>query len=96
MNILVLDGSYFFLEGYGMVFVILIDINDNVLIFELLVYKVKIVENFLVGIYLVNVIVKDLDYGVNVYILYFMSYFKFKIDFKIGSIIMIGKLDWER
>lgn len=81
LNILVLDGSYYLFEGFGMVFIILLDVNDNELWFESLVYIVMILEKFLVGSFFVNFIVKDFDYGVNFDIFYFMNYFKFIIDF---------------
>ncbi|XP_068675919.1 protocadherin Fat 4-like [Montipora foliosa] len=96
LNISALDGSYFPLEGYGTVFVTLTDINDNVPIFESLVYKVKIAENSPVGTHLVNVTAKDPDHGVNADISYSMSHSKFKIDSKTGSITTTGKLDRER
>lgn len=95
LNVLVLDGSYYLLEGFGIVFVILLDVNDNILRFDELVYKVIILEEFLVGSLFVNFIVNDLDYGINFDIFYFMNYFMFKIDFKIGSVIIIKELDWE-
>lgn len=95
LNVSALDGSYFPLEGYGAVFVTLTDINDNVPMFESLVYKVTIGENSPVGALLVNVSAKDPDYGVNADISYLLSHPKFQIDPKTGSITTTGELDRE-
>lgn len=95
LNISALDGSYYPLEGFGMVFVSLSDINDNTPTFELLVYKVTISENSPLGSYLVNLTAKDPDLGINANISYSMNHPKFTIDPKTGSVTTKGGLDRE-
>lgn len=95
LNISALDGSYFPLEGFGMVFVTLSDINDNAPTFELLVYKITIPENSPIGSFLVNMTAKDPDVGINADISYSMNHHKFAINPKTGSVTTTGKLDRE-
>ena len=95
LNVSALDGSYYPLEGFGMVYVALSDINDNAPTFDLLVYKVTIPENSPVGSYLVNLTAKDQDLGVNADISYSMNHPKFTIHSKTGSVTTTGKLDRE-
>ena len=95
LNVSALDGSYYPLEGFGMVYVTLSDINDNAPTFDLLVYKVTIPENSPVGSYLVNLTAKDQDLGINADISYSMNHPKFTIHSKTGSVTTTGKLDRE-
>lgn len=95
LNISALDGSYYPLEGFGMVFVTLSDINDNTPTFDLLVYEVTISENSPIGSYLVNLTAKDPDIGSNADISYSLDDPKFKIDSKTGSVTTKGELDRE-
>lgn len=95
LNISALDGSYYPLEGFGTVFITLSDVNDNVPRFEKLVYTVTISEESPVGSFLVNLTVKDPDYGINSDITYSMDDPKFTIDPKTGSVTTKGELDRE-
>jgi len=95
LNISALDGSYYPLEGFGMVFITLSDINDNKPRFESLVYTVTISEDSPVGSFLVNLTAKDPDYGVNSDISYSMDHPKFIIDSQTGSVTTKGELDRE-
>ena len=96
LNVSALDGSYYPLEGFGMVYVTLSDINDNAPAFELLVYKVTIPENSPVGSYLVNLTAKDPDLGTSADISYSTNHPKFTIDSKTGSVTTKGDLDREK
>lgn len=95
LNISALDGSYYPLEGFGMVFITLSDINDNEPRFERLVYTVTISEGSPVGSLLVNLTAKDPDYGINSDISYSMDHPKFTIDPETGSVTTKGELDRE-
>lgn len=70
--VIVIDYGSFFLMLLVDVMVIVIDVNDNVLLFLKLLYNCIVVENLVSGVVVCYVIVSDVDFGVNGQLFYFI------------------------
>lgn len=74
----------------------IVDDNDNVFKFVQRIYQVYISENKFLGMKVVEVFVKDVDFGVNVVIRYFLDGdYGLVIDFIFGVIVISRSLDRE-
>lgn len=95
LNISAIDGSYYPNEGYGTLFVLLQDVNDNKPSFAKPTYNVEVAENTPVGSIIVNVTATDSDTGTNALITYSMNHVGFQINSRTGYITSTIKLDRE-
>lgn len=80
-----------------MVIISILDVNDNILFFYLIVYEVNIWEDVKFGEKLIQVIVDDIDLGINVEIEYFLSEFDgiFVLDSYNGNLYLVKFVDYE-
>lgn len=80
-----------------MVIISVLDVNDNILFFYLIVYEVNIWEDVKLGEKLIQVIVDDIDLGINVEIEYFLSEFDgiFVLDSYNGNLYLVKFVDYE-
>lgn len=80
-----------------MVIISVLDVNDNILFFYLIVYEVNIREDVKLGEKLIQVIVDDIDLGINVEIEYFLSEFDgiFVLDSYNGNLYLVKFVDYE-
>lgn len=80
-----------------MVIISILDVNDNILFFYLIVYEVNIREDVKFGEKLIQVIVDDIDLGINVEIEYFLSEFDeiFVLDSYNGNLYLVKFVDYE-
>ena len=96
LNISAVDGSYHPKEGYGILTVILDDVNDNAPKFAEQAYEVGVSEDVAVGRVFVNVTAADPDFGTNAAITYSMSSHPvFDIDSSTGGVRATQSLDRE-
>lgn len=97
------DGGNFWLIGFVLFNIIVLDINDNNFVFVNKFYLVNIIENLVIGILILKVFVIDNDIGMNGEVLYFIECglyldfnFVFSIYEKIGVVVNNILLDYEK
>ncbi|XP_038648329.1 protocadherin Fat 4 isoform X1 [Scyliorhinus canicula] len=66
--------------------VIVLDVNDNIPVFQKILYEVEISENTLSGVDLIQVTATDLDEGANSQIRYHITHGNLNNDFRIDSV----------
>ncbi|XP_045574168.1 protocadherin gamma-C5 [Salmo salar] len=98
----VLDGGNPVRSGTSQITITVLDVNDNVPVFENPVYKVSVSEKSAEGTFIVNPRATDADDGQNGQIEYSFGVHTpdsvlsvFEIDFLTGKIILKGQLDFE-
>ncbi|XP_042158880.1 protocadherin gamma-C5-like isoform X4 [Oncorhynchus tshawytscha] len=98
----VVDGGNPVRSGTSQITITVLDVNDNVPVFENAVYKVHVSENSAEGTFIVNPRATDADGGQNGQIEYSFGVHTsdsvlsvFEIDFLTGKIILKGQLDFE-
>ncbi|KPP56441.1 protocadherin gamma-C5-like, partial [Scleropages formosus] len=96
------DGGNPARSGTSQITVIVLDINDNIPVFEKSVYKIVISEDSVKGTPLIRLLATDLDEGANGEILYsFGEHMSnsvnsiFHIDSNTGEMFLKGELDYE-
>lgn len=71
LSIKVQDGGWFlFINFFGVVFVQVLDVNDNEFIFVSSLFQVMVLENVFLGYFVVYIQVVDVDLGENVWLYY--------------------------
>lgn len=98
LNIFVNDCGFFGKIVYIVIYINVIDVNDNVFVFEQDIYEVNILENIIRGQIVVVVNVIDMDDGENGRIYFkLLNDFgeKFRIDFRIGRLLVVYVFDYE-
>ncbi|XP_078087816.1 protocadherin beta-8-like [Mustelus asterias] len=97
-----LDGAIPERSGSAQIIITVLDVNDNVPIFDQDIYWVKLIENVVEKTVVINLSVTDLDEGTNADIIYsFSSYTPdrvrelFSVEPYTGEIIVKGALDYE-
>ncbi|XP_053734316.1 protocadherin gamma-A11-like isoform X19 [Synchiropus splendidus] len=97
LKLIAVDGGTPQRSGSVNIDVTILDINDNVPIFNQTVYKVSVMENILKGTIIVRVNASDADSGSNGLITYSLSESDlFEIDENNGYISVSGQLDYEK
>ncbi|XP_064810560.1 protocadherin gamma-C5-like isoform X4 [Oncorhynchus masou masou] len=98
----VVDGGNPVRSGTSQITITVLDVNDNVPVFENAVYKVSVSEKSAEGTFIVNPRATDADDGQNGQIEYSFGVHTsdsvlsvFEIDFLTGKIILKGQLDFE-
>ncbi|XP_071254515.1 protocadherin gamma-C5-like isoform X6 [Salvelinus alpinus] len=98
----VVDGGNPVRSGTSKITITVLDVNDNVPVFENAVYKVSVSEKSAEGTFIVNPRATDADDGQNGQIEYSFGVHTpdsvlsvFEIDFLTGKIILKGQLDFE-
>ncbi|KAM9795080.1 protocadherin gamma-A10-like [Neosynchiropus ocellatus] len=98
-KLIAVDGGTPQRSGSVNIDVTVLDVNDNVPIFNQTAYKLSVMENVPTGTNIVTVNATDADSGSNGLITYSLSSSEsdlFKIDGKTGSISVSGQLDFEK
>lgn len=89
----------FLVRTFMEVTVIVLDVNDNLFVFEQDEFDVFVEENSFIGLVVVRVIVIDFDEGINVQIMYQIvegNIFEvFQLDIFFGELIVLVDLDYE-
>lgn len=100
LRVIVIDLGLFLLRVEVIFVLYVIDVNDNVFVFDRQFYRFEFLfEVVLFGSFVVRVMVQDFDQGINgqvIYSLVFGVYNRwFFIDFILGIIITVVLLDYE-
>ncbi|XP_053734377.1 protocadherin gamma-A11-like [Synchiropus splendidus] len=99
LKLIAVDGGTPQRSGSVNIDVTVLDVNDNVPIFNQTIYKASVMENISKGTCIVRVNATDADSGSNGLISYSLSNTEsgvFNIDYKTGSILLSGQLDYEK
>ncbi|KAM8847863.1 protocadherin gamma-A11-like [Synchiropus picturatus] len=99
LKLIAVDGGTPQRSGSVNIDVTVLDVNDNVPIFNQSVYKASVMENISKGTYILTVNATDADSGSNGLISYSLSNTEsdiFNIDDNTGSILLSGQLDYEK
>ncbi|XP_041799575.1 protocadherin gamma-A3-like [Chelmon rostratus] len=102
LKLIAVDGGTPQRSGTINIDVTVLDVNDNVPVFNQSVYKASVVENTIKGTNIITVNAKDADSGSNALITYSLSKMKgsaadiFTIDENTGTISVSGQIDYEK
>ncbi|XP_035802550.2 protocadherin gamma-A11-like [Amphiprion ocellaris] len=102
LKLIAVDGGTPQRSGTVNIDVIVLDVNDNVPVFNQSAYQASVVENTLKGTSIITVNATDADSGSNGVVTYSLSNLKgsaadvFSIDEKTGAIYVSGQIDYDK